>query len=501
MPVAAFLFALSTATTAKIDQVFAIYDKTNSPGCAISIVQNGAVTYERGYGMASLEHGIAITPSTAFDIASTSKEFTGAIIMQLVADGKLRLDDDIRKYVPEIPDYGTKITISELLHHTSGLRDYTDLLGFFGYNGEDWTDDREAVMILSRQKRLNFSPNTDYSYSNTGYFLLSLIAKRVGGKSLRDLVRERIFAPLGMTNSDLFDDHTRILHGRATGYSPHGDHWGVDMSDWEQTGDGGVNTSADDMAKWMINGTRWIDSLMTFDKVASGETPLYGAGLVLGKRAGHRLLWHNGAWAGYRSAIVMLPEDQLSTAVLCNAASANAALLGLQISDAILGEPPTVSNEPIPAHADGVYLHRASGTTFTLSTASGKTNLSGAVLRPIGNGRFAVGRGGLVVEFGQNAIDVSADEGPKRHYVLVPPPKPAGDQFNGRYQSPEISADWTAFTRDGKLYLSGDRLGEVELTPLYENGFSMFGYIIEFTPGGFTLSNRGLWRLPFVRVK
>ena len=501
MPIAAFLFALSTTATAKIDQVFANYDKANSPGCAIAIVRNGVVEYERGYGMASLEHDIAITPSTVFDIASTSKEFTGAIIMQLVADGKLRLDDDIRKYAPEIPDYGTKITISELLHHTSGLRDYTDLLGFFGYNGEDWTGEREALMLLSRQRHLNFAPNTDYTYSNTGYFLLSVIAKRVSGKSLRDLLRERVFTPLGMTHSDVLDNHTLILHGRATAYSPHGAGWGVDMSDWEQTGDGAVNTSADDMAKWMINGTRWIDSLLAFDKVAGGETPLYGAGLVLGKRSGHRMLWHNGAWAGYRSAIVMLPDDQLSTAVLCNAATANAALLDFQIADAILGEPPAVSSEPVPPHVDGVYLHRASGTTLTLATSKGQTTLSGATLQSLGNGRFAAGRGGRAVEFGQNAIDVIDNDGPKHHYVLVPPPKPITDQFNGRYQSAEISADWTAFTREKKLYLSGDRLGEVELTPLYENAFSLFGYVIEFNSAGFTLSNRGIWRFPFVRVK
>jgi len=495
MPVAAALLlatTLTAGTKAKIDQVFAPYDKTNTPGCALAIVQNGAVAYERGYGMADLENEVKITPATNFDIASTSKEFTAAIIMQLAAEGKLRLDDDIRKYVPEIPDYGTKITISQLLHHTSGLRDYTDLLGFFGYNSEDLTGEREALMLLSRQKKLNFAPDTEYSYSNTGFFLLTVIARRATGKPFRDLVRERIFTPLGMTGSDIRDDHTRVQKNRATAYSPHGDSWGIDMSDWEQVGDGGVNTSAEDMAKWMTGGTRLIDSLNTFEKLTSGETPRYGAGLVFAKRAGHPIVFHNGAWAGYRSAIFMLPDDHFGTAILCNAGNSNPGNLGFQILDTIFGPVPPVSNEPIPPHANGVYLHVPSGTTFTLPVP----------LTPIGNGRFSAGRSGLIiVEFKDRAIDVTENEAVKRPYVLVPPPKPLTDQFNGRYQSAEISADWTAFTRNGKLFLSGDRLGEVELTPLYENGFSLFGYVIEFNADGFTLSNRGIWRFPFVKVK
>jgi CubicO group peptidase (beta-lactamase class C family) len=485
--------ALTAGTKSKIDQIFAAYDKADSPGCAVAIVQDGAVAYERGYGMADLEHDVKITPSTNFDIASTSKEFTGAIIMQLAAEGKLGFDDDIRKYVPEIPDYGTKITISQLLHHTSGLRDYTDLLGFFGYNSEDWTGEREALMLLSRQKKLNFAPDTEYSYSNTGFFLLTVIAKRAAGKPFRDLVRERIYTPLGMTGSDVRDDHTRIQKNRAVAYSPHGDGWAIDMSDWEQVGDGGVNTSADDMAKWMTGGARFIESLKTFEKLESGESPVYGAGLVFAKRAGRPMYFHNGAWAGYRSALFILPDDHIGTAVLCNAGNSNPANLSFQILDTILGRVPSVSNEPIPPHADGVYLHRASGTTFTFP---------GPPLVPLGNGRFSAGKSGLtVIEFKDNAIDVTENEAVKRHHVLMPPPKPLSDQFNGRYQSAEISADWTAFTRNGKLFLSGDRLGEVELTPLYENGFSLFGYVIEFNPDGFTLSNRGIWRFPFVKVK
>jgi CubicO group peptidase (beta-lactamase class C family) len=492
---------LSAELSKKVDEVFAPYDKSNSPGCAAAIVRGGGIAYERGYGIASLEHDIAITPSTVFDIASVSKQFTAAVTLQLVADGKLTLDDDVRKYVPELPDYGAKIAIRNLLHHTSGLRDYTDLLGNFGYNGEDLTGDREALMLLTRQKALNFAPGTDYSYSNSNYFLLSIIAKRVAGKSLRDLMRERVFTPLGMTSSDLADDHARVIHHRATGYDPRGDNdFAVDMSDWESTGDGGVNTSVEDLAKWMTSGQRFIQPLLVHDKLATGETPDYGFGIVDMKRGEHRLIFHDGAWAGYRSAVFMLPDDDLSIAITCNLGSTSGALLAYRVADAILGElPASTSTEAPPANVEGVYLDHLSGTVIRVTSKDGKILVGGNALRPLGSARFVAGRGARVVQFRDKALDVTDGNAKTHRYVLVPPPRAGAPSFAGRYQNTEISADWTVVARDGKLFMTGDRLGEIELRPAYENGFTMFGYVIEFSKDGFTLSNRGLWRMRFTR--
>ena len=500
MPAAAALLlasALSADVAAKIDAVFAGYDKTSSPGCALVVVRDGVIAYQRGYGMASLEHGIAIAPSTVFDIGSVSKQFTAAVITQLAADGKLSLDDDIRKFVSEIPDYGTKITIRNLLHHTSGIRDYGDLLGWSGYSTEDLTGDREALLVLSRQKKLNFAPGTDYSYSNSGYFLLSIIAKRAAGKSLRELMRERIFTPLGMSSSDLFDDHTRVLRHRATGYGQHGAEWGVDMSDWEQVGDGGVNTTVEDLAKWMIAGQRFIEPLLTRDELSTGELPDYSFGLDISTRAGRRMNWHDGGWAGYRSADLMIPDDRLAIAITCNARNASGATLAFNVADAILGDVPAISKEAIPTHAEGVYLDRVNGSILRVAA----TTVGGAPLRALGGGRFQVGRGGRVIEFRDKAIDVTDDEARTHRFSLAPPARPISNEFNGRYRSDEIAADWTVFTRDGKLYVSGDRLGEIELTPIYENGFSAAGYVFEFSPTGLTISNRGLWHLPLARVR
>ena len=207
---------------AKVDGVFREYDRSDSPGCALGVYQDGKIVYERGYGMANLELGVANSPQTVFDIGSTSKQFTAFSIHLLAREGKLSLDDDIRKWVPEVPSYGPKITIRHLLHHTSGLRDYIEIMSLQGIQEEDLTTDADALAAIARQKAPNFPPGQEYLYSNTGFFLLSVVVKRASGESLRDFAAERIFGPLGMRHTQFNDSHTRIVPNRATGYVPGG---------------------------------------------------------------------------------------------------------------------------------------------------------------------------------------------------------------------------------------------------------------------------------------
>ena len=238
----------------KVDELFRDYDRSDTPGCALGVYRDGKIAYARGYGMANLELGVANSPQTVFDIGSTGKQFTAFSIQLLAQEGKLSLDDDIRKWMPEIPSYGKTITIRHLLHHTGGLRDYIELMSLQGVMQEDLTGDAEVLEIMARQKAPNFPPGEEHLYSNTGYNLLSMIVKRVSGLSLRDFAAERIFGPLGMTHTQYNDSHTRIIPNRATGYSrPKGGVWGIDMSDWEQTGDGAVNTTVEDLQLWDEN--------------------------------------------------------------------------------------------------------------------------------------------------------------------------------------------------------------------------------------------------------
>ncbi len=207
-------------TTAKVDKIFASWDKTTSPGMALAVIKDGKIVYERGYGMAKLEDGIVNTPDKVFDIGSVSKQFTAACVAMLVRDGKVRVEDDIRKYLPEMPAYGKPVTVDHLLHHTSGIRDYNALLSLAGFRPEsDSPTVEEAVEIIRRQKKLNYTPGDEYSYTNSGFFLLSQIVERVSGKSLNAFAQERIFKPLGMTKTLFQDDHTQIIRDRATGYT------------------------------------------------------------------------------------------------------------------------------------------------------------------------------------------------------------------------------------------------------------------------------------------
>src|SRR5215467_6273675 len=228
---------LTSVEIAKVDEVFSQYAKSDSPGCALGVYRNGSIAYEHGYGMASLELGAPITPETVFDIGSTSKQFTAFTIQLLQDRGKLSIDDDIHKFIPEFPNYGSPITLRHLLSHTSGFRDYTALFELAGVPEQNLTTDQDALDLILRQKALNFKPGEEWDYSNTGFFLLSQVVKRVTGQTLREFDQENIFKPLGMSSTQIFDNHAQIVAHRATGYSYDDQKktLGVEMSNFEQT--------------------------------------------------------------------------------------------------------------------------------------------------------------------------------------------------------------------------------------------------------------------------
>ena len=206
--------------SAKVDEIFARFDKQDSPGCALAVIKDGQIVYKRGYGMSNLEYGIPISPSSIFHIASISKEFTAMSIVMLAQQGKLSLDDDVRKYVSEIPDFGERITIRHLIHHTSGLRDQWSLLEMAGWREDDVITEGDILDLISRQKALNFKPGDEHLYSNTGYTLLAVIVKRVSGRSLREFADANVFKPLGMTRTHFHDDHSMIVKDRTSAYQP-----------------------------------------------------------------------------------------------------------------------------------------------------------------------------------------------------------------------------------------------------------------------------------------
>lgn len=348
--------SLDAATTARIDSVFVRFTAPGSPGCALGVMRDGRLVYAKGYGLASIELNHPITPSTVFDIGSVSKQFTALAVVLLARDGKLSLDDEIQKYLPEIPRYSHPVTIRHLLHHTSGLRDYIDLLGWSGVQEESVTGDRDALAILARQRAANFEAGAEYLYSNSGFFLLSVIVRRASGKSLRAFAADRIFGPLGMRHSFYLDDHSEIVPDKAGSYSPHGQGFQLALANWEQTGDGAVQTSVEDLLQWernfgsgAVGGDAAIRTLETPGVLNNGTAINYALGQVVDEYRGLRRISHGGSWAGFRAYFMRFPEQHTAISILCNVSNGVPSVSAAHVADIVLAKSFTQAPPAAPA--------------------------------------------------------------------------------------------------------------------------------------------------------
>jgi CubicO group peptidase (beta-lactamase class C family) len=321
--------APSPAWAPAVDALFAEWDRASSPGCAFGVIQEGKLVHARGFGRASLEHSLPITPRTVFDIGSTSKQFTAAAIGLLAQENRLGVDDALADWVPELADLAGELTLDHLLHHTSGLPDYLGLMARKGARTADWTTPEDALAALCEVEELDFVPGSRFEYSNSNYFLLSLVGARAGGQPFHELVRERLFQPLGMADTLLLHDHTLVVPRRATGYGPRrGGGFRVDMSDFEQLGDGAVQTTVEDLLKWDANfASRAVggDALHAFlheaGRLTDGRPIEYARGLFVDEFRGLARVSHGGAWAGYRAQLMRFPEQRTSFVCLSNLAS------------------------------------------------------------------------------------------------------------------------------------------------------------------------------------
>ena len=321
-----------TPQTDEVDKLFAQWDNKDSPGAAVGIIKDGRVIYARGYGMANLEYDIPNTPQTVFRIGSTSKHFTAMAIAVLISQDRLSLDDDIRRYLPEIPAYEWPVTIRHMLHHPSGLRNYEVLMALAGRDGPThpvpYYTDAEAVEIIARQEALNFRPGDRYSYSNSNYFLLAEIIARVSGIRTAEFARKYLFEPLGMAATHFHDDVNLIVKNRASGYSPTGDGgFRINMTQLPQIGTGSIFTTIDDFYKWDQNfyhnvlgdgSQSLIEMVQTPGVLNNGESAHYGFGLDIRRFHGLRSIGHGGAFVGFRSYYVRFPDQRFSVVVLAN---------------------------------------------------------------------------------------------------------------------------------------------------------------------------------------
>src|SRR6267378_55423 len=429
-----------------VDEIFVDLTKAGSPGCALGVYRDGKMVYSKGYGLANLEQNVPITPQSVFDIGSTSKQFTAASILLLEKQGKLSINDDVRKYIPELPEYGQKVTILHLLNHTSGLRDYLTLMDLAGMHIDGVTTDEDALQIVSRQQALNFAPGSGWLYSNTGFFLLSVIVKRVSGKTLREFAGENIFVPLEMTHTQYRDDHTSLIANRAMAYDAKekGGGYSLNVSYFEQTGDGAVHTSVEDLLKWdenfysgQIGGKSFLAQIQEQGKLNNGKVLDYAKGLRIADYRGLRTVSHGGSWGGYRAELLRFPEQHFAVACLCNLGSAGSSTRAHRVADIYLASVMKPKEEKKKEFKDeerqrgevrlaeeqlreylGDYFSDELRVTYRLQAAEGKLRLtiglpSGAFgslenspldyLRATGADEFEFGNRGIAIHFRRDA--------------------------------------------------------------------------------------------------
>lgn len=526
------------APNPKIDAVFAKFDSTTSPGCSAAAAKDGKLVYSRGYGMANLDHGVPNSPQTPFHVASVSKQFTAASIILLAQDGKLSLDDDVRKYLPEVPDLGATLTLRQMIHHTSGVRDQWDLLNLAGWRySEDRIRDEDVLRLMSRQRKLNFAPNSQYMYSNMGYTLLALVVKRVSGQSLREFTTERIFKPLGMSNSHFRDDHAEIIPGFANGYERAGESFRTDVTNFDTTGATSLITTPEDLLRWQENfytgqvgGPAFIRQMLQRAVLNDGQVINYASGVSHGAYRGLETVSHGGSDAGYRSTVRNYPKQHFAVAVACNIAEARPDELADGISDEFLAaelQPKQVETKAKPVKVSvqsvreiaGIYVNLNSGQIMRFEEKDGKLQTVGTEGRPgralvsLGDNRFLNEAYGSEVQFSGSGDQrvVASKYGDQKASVLrrVPPFSPGSAELQdyvGLFGSEELDARYRTQIKDGKLEVATLKRSPSELTPVTKDVFTSEEGTMLFTRdgngrvNGFSLSTSRSWNNEFTRM-
>jgi CubicO group peptidase (beta-lactamase class C family) len=504
----------------QIDQIFAEWNKPQTPGVSVAIVKDGRIIFKKGYGSANLEYNISNRPSTVFEVASVSKQFTAFAILLLESQGKLSLDDDVRKFIPELPDFGNVITLKHLLYHTSGIRDEIDLLCMAGWHFDDVITHEQIINLVCRQKELNFTPGNEYRYTNTGYTLLAEVVSRISGQSFAAYTRDHIFKPLGMTSTLFYDDHEKIVSNRAYSYYLDSIGYKKNVLNSENVGSSSLLTTVEDLSLWAINfekpivGSKDLIQKMNERGILNyGDTISYALGQDVNQYQGLTIVNHAGAIAGYRSLLLRFPEQLFSVILLSNNASFDPQIPAIKIAevylkDQFIAETP---GEPVPDPAgDKEYI----GDTVLLSNYTGKYEL-----RP----EFIIS-----ITLENEKLFIEAHEVPKTRLCQVSPTEftlPAmnagltfesdntgevnqinivlnGQQmaaqkmktfdattvnpedYNGNFFSPELGTVYTFVAKNGQLIARHARLSDFALTAVRPDQFSSgnrFLRRIEFT--------------------
>ena len=497
---------------ARLDSVFAAFQGTSRAGCAVGIVKDGQLVEARGYGMAELSQQLAITPGSVFHVASVSKEFTAMSLVLLAQSGRISLDDDVRKYLPELPDYGHTITIRHLLTHTSGIRDQWNLLMQAGWRlGEDLITEGDVMEIVPGQKKLNFVPSTDWLYSNSGFTLAAVIVKRVTGLSLRQYADREIFGPLGMTSTHFHDDNTMIVARRARGYAQRDGEWREMVPNYSTVGATSLFTTVEDLARWHrqldlqeLGGRAAWSELLRPGVLVNGDTLRYALGIAHGAYRGLATISHSGGDPGYRAHVLHFPAQRFGVSVLCNDVGANAARLAEQASEVYLGgqmQPVDSAaaagpSDPL-ASAVGVYWSDSAEAVARLMLNGQRlvwgTGPNAPALILLGDGRYRVGAGPAVLRAAAGgSLVMIGGQGETSRYAPVTEWTPAAAEKSalvGRYSSEELGTSWEIRLGGDTLSLRRRKFPPAVMTPLFRDAYRASGFLdlivrVERSPKG-----------------
>ena len=544
--VAQYIIGERDTLALRADSVFQRFDRTDSPGCALGVYQDGRIQYARGYGMASLEHGVALSPRSVLDVGSISKQFTAMAMLLLEKEGKLSLDDPIRKYIPEMPAYADKITWRRALSQTSGLRDLYTMMGQSGrvFRG----DTVDALRIITRSAEPNYEPGARYLYTNSGWILAAQAIYRLTGKTLAQFAEERIFAPLGMRDTRFLDDATMVIPNGAEGYAPAtGGGYRLARSPYDGAilGAGAVHTTVEDFGRWLKNyddatvGGRDIIAKMTTatalndgTPAKSGATQAYALGLSVGTLRGLRVVSHGGSWAGYRGHFLRFPDERFAVATFCNLTTSGPDSLARKVAGIYLarrmhpdsaamwiatlaGTPPgELPADRLRAFA-GVWRNvergevrrtRVVGDTL-FSIAGDRTRLV-----PLGGGRFRSATAEIRFEGDGTSpsrmiVRTAGDEVTytRADSAVLTPARLA--EYAGDYRSDEVEAthNWRVEKGQLVLYINDRRVGVLE--PSYDDGFTRGGSVIDVQRDargritGYLVESGRVRHLRFTRVR
>jgi len=473
--------SITTATTAfaagltakKVDQLFATFDKRGSPGCSVGVIRDGSFVYKKSFGSASLELGVPLIPESVFYVASVSKQFTAASVELAAEQGYLSLDDDVRRHLPELPDYGHAITLRQMLHQTSGFRDFFDLIALSGGNPAEIASPADILKLIVRQKGLNNAPGAEWNYSNSNYFLLAEVVQRATKKSLAQFAAENIFQPLGMKNTLFFDDNTLVVPNRVAAYDLGKN--GKFLVDWSTSydlvGGGGLMSTVDDLLLWDRNflanklGTgTLVQQLQSHGVLNNGNQINYAMGLTLGEYRGLPTAEHSGANFGYRSEYLRFPEQRFSAIVLCNLSTAGPVGLAHKIADLYLqGDlvpetaPSVSSGFPSPDTFAGTYLDPRTKTIYKFTAEDGNLMGWGEVLQRVAANQYYDLEGDIMTFALNNGLMHLSLPIPGQLYFsgdrLQPLQLGAAElsRFTGNFYSEELATTYTLLVAGGRL--------------------------------------------------